>query len=200
LFADLDFRKDPRIRWPWASIPLAVMLAGLGLVQLLTMLGVPLTLPAPLSGIEDQVQALHAVNRYGLFAVMTTTRPEIVIEGSDDGSNWRAYEFKYKPGDLDRPLPWVAPHQPRLDWQMWFAALSNHQDAPWFSNFVLRLLEGSPEVLGLLATNPFPDSPPKLIRASMYDYHFTGADRRSTGAVWRREYLGEYFPVVSLRQ
>jgi hypothetical protein len=200
LFADLDFRKGPRIRWPWVSMPLAAVLAGFGLFQLVTMLAGPVALPQPFRAIEDQVQALRAVNRYGLFAVMTTSRPEIVVEGSDDGSNWRAYEFKYKPGDVNRPLPWIAPYQPRLDWQMWFAALSTHQDAPWFSNLVLRLLEGSPEVLALLVTNPFPDKPPQFVRASTYDYHFTGAERRSTGAIWRREFIGEYFPVVSLRQ
>jgi hypothetical protein len=193
LFADLDFRKDPRIRWPWVSVPVAVMLAGLGLAQLLMMLGVLRTLPQPLS-------AFHAVNRYGLFAVMTTSRPEIVIEGSDDGETWKPYEFKYKPGDVHQPLRWVAPHQPRLDWQMWFAALSSHQDAPWFSNFMLRLLEGSPDVLALLAANPFPDKPPRFVRATAYDYKFSGIERRTTGAIWTRNYLGEYFPVVSIRQ
>ena len=73
---------------------------------------------------RTRLDPLHLTSRYGLFAVMTTTRPEIVFEGSDDGTKWEEYEFRCKPGDLRRPPPWVAPHQPRLDWQMWFAALS----------------------------------------------------------------------------
>jgi predicted DCC family thiol-disulfide oxidoreductase YuxK len=140
------------------------------------------------------------VNTYGLFAVMTTSRPEIVIEGSNDGQNWRAYEFKYKPGDLARPPVWVQPHQPRLDWQMWFAALGNYQSAPWTVHFMVRLLQGSPAVLGLLATNPFPEAPPHYVRAQLYEYRFTTfAERRATGDWWRRELKGEYLPALSLR-
>jgi hypothetical protein len=131
---------------------------------------------------------------------MTTTRPEIVIEGSDDGQEWKAYEFKYKPGDVNRRLPWVAPYQPRLDWQMWFAALSSYRENPWFSRLIVRLLEGEPAVTGLLEKNPFPRKPPRLIRAVTYDYRFTDwSTRRRTGAIWTRSYLGEYFPQVSLR-
>ena len=82
-----------------------------------------------------------------LFAVMTRTRPEIVLEGSDNGVVWKEYGFKYKPTDVHNRPRWVAPHQPRLDWQMWFAALGSYQNNPWFVNFVFRLLQGSPEVL-----------------------------------------------------
>ena len=125
---------------------------------------------------------------------MTTSRPEIIIEGSDDAENWKAYEFPYKPGDVNRHLPWVAPYQPRLDWQMWFAALSNYQNNPWFAQVLLRLLEGSPDVLKLLATNPFPDKPPRFVRARTYDYHYTDAPtRRKTGAIWTRINL----PVIT---
>lgn len=199
LFDDRPLRAEPAIRWPWVSIPVAAALAIVGLLQLLGMAGLPAQLPEPLASINDRAQAFQVVNRYGLFAIMTTSRPEIVIEGSNDGGEWKEYEFKYKPGTVSRPLPWVAPYQPRLDWQMWFAALSNHENAPWFSSFVLRLLEGSPEVSALLAWNPFPDKPPRFIRASLYDYRFSGAERRSTGDIWSRRYLGEYFPVVGLR-
>jgi hypothetical protein len=144
--------------------------------------------------------SLGIVNRYGLFAVMTTSRPEIVIEGSDDGVNWKAYEFKFKAGDVGKPLRWVAPYQPRLDWQMWFAALTRHENAPWFSKLIQRLLEGSPDVLNLLDHNPFPGRPPQWIRARLYDYQFTNAStRRATKAVWTRRLLGEYFPTVHLR-
>jgi len=142
------------------------------------------------------IQPFHIINGYGLFAVMTTRRPEIVIEGSDNGREWKAYEFKYKPGDLGRPPGWAAPHQPRLDWQMWFAALGSYAQNPWFSNFILRLLEGSPDVLQLLAHNPFPANPPKFIRAVYYDYHFT--DSMTSSDWWTRDVLGLYMPVVSL--
>jgi lipase maturation factor 1 len=135
-------------------------------------------------------------NEYGLFANMTTKRNEISIEGSNDGEKWQAYTFKYKPEALDRAPRWVAPHQPRLDWQMWFAALEDPQQLRWFQNFVGQLLKGSPPVLGLLDGNPFPEHPPKYVRALYYEYHFTGAGSRDD---WRRELRGMYFPAVSLR-
>ncbi len=142
----------------------------------------------------------QTVNSYGLFAVMTTSRPEIIVEGSQDGQSWLEYEFKYKPGDVKRASRWVAPHQPRLDWQMWFAALGNYQENPWFVKFMVRLLEGSPEVLALLSKNPFPNAPPRYVRALLYDYHFTDfATRKATGNWWRRELKRLYFPVASLR-
>jgi lipase maturation factor 1 len=148
----------------------------------------------------QSVSPFQVINSYGLFAVMTTTRPEIVIEGSNDGVNWLAYEFKYKPGDLARRPAWVAPHQPRLDWQMWFAALGDYQSDPWIVRFMARLLQGSPEVLRLLGRNPFPDAPPHYVRAMLYQYRFTSpAERKSTGAWWGRELKGVYVPAVSLR-
>ena len=139
-------------------------------------------------------------NTYGLFAMMTTSRPEIVVQGSNDGDTWLDYEFKFKPGDLKRVPRWVEPFQPRLDWQMWFAALSNYPSTPWFSNFMVRLLQGSPDVLGLLAKNPFPGNPPKYIRALLFDYSFTGfATKRATGDWWARASRGSYFPPMALR-
>jgi hypothetical protein len=130
---------------------------------------------------------------------MTTLRREIVIEGSNDGATWRAYEFKYKPGDPMRRPGFVEPYQPRLDWQMWFAALERVETTPWFEPFAARLLEGSPPVLALLATNPFPDAPPKFLRATLYDYRFTtAAERRASGAWWERTVVGAYAPVMSL--
>ena len=201
IFGSEQSREAAPRRWRWVTIPAGVLIIGLGLFQLLTMAGILQTIPEPLSSINYQAETFHIVNRYGLFAVMTTTRPEIIIEGSNDGQDWKAYEFPFKPGDVNRSLPWVAPYQPRLDWQMWFAALSSYRDAPWFSSLMVRLLEGSPDVLGLLSNNPFPLKPPRFIRAVIYDYHFSDSrTRRSTGAVWTRRYLGEYFPAVSLRQ
>jgi predicted DCC family thiol-disulfide oxidoreductase YuxK len=142
---------------------------------------------------------LCIVNAYGLFAVMTTTRPEIVIEGSADGQEWREYVFRYKPGPLSRPPLWNIPHQPRLDWQMWFAALGNLRQNPWMVGLMWRLLQGSPAVLELLGPNPFAGGPPKYVRAQLYDYRF--ADRRThlaTGQWWERRPMGLYFPQVSL--
>ena len=141
------------------------------------------------------------VNTYGLFAVMTTTRPEIIVEGSNDGETWLPYEFKYKPGGLARRPMWVEPHQPRLDWQMWFAALGNYQSDPWTLRFMVRLLQGSPDVLRLMEKNPFPQAPPRYVRAQLYEYRFTSfAERRTTGNWWRREYKGEYLPALSLQR
>jgi hypothetical protein len=155
---------------------------------------------APADAAIRSVSPLQIVNSYGLFAVMTTTRPEIVIEGSNDGATWLPYEFKYKPGDLSRRPAWVAPHQPRLDWQMWFAALGDYQSDPWIVRFLVRLLQGSPDVLRLLERNPFPDAPPHYVRAMLYQYRFaTPAERRSTGAWWSRELKGVYVPAGSLR-
>jgi hypothetical protein len=140
------------------------------------------------------------VNEYGLFANMTTTRPEISIEGSNDGADWAPYVFRYKPGPLNRAPGWVAPGQPRLDWQMWFAALGNYRENPWLIRFMERLLEGSIPVLQLIDQNPFGGKPPKYIRAMVYEYRFTNYDeRRQTGNWWKRELKGAYFPPVSLR-
>jgi predicted DCC family thiol-disulfide oxidoreductase YuxK len=152
-----------------------------------------------LGALTRAVSPLFIVNPYGLFAVMTTARPEIVIEGSTDGETWREYVFRYKPGPLSRPALWNIPHQPRLDWQMWFAALGSVRDNPWVASLMLRLLEGSPSVLALFDSNPFADGPPKYIRAQLYDYRF--ADRRThaaTGQWWVRRPEGLYFPEVSL--
>jgi predicted DCC family thiol-disulfide oxidoreductase YuxK len=142
----------------------------------------------------------NLVNSYGLFAVMTTSRVEIVIEGSDDGQTWQPYEFKYKPGDLARRPAWVAPYQPRLDWQLWFAALGNYQANRWFTRLMTRLLQGAPEATALLGRNPFPDAPPRYIRAVSFQYRFTDfTTRRATGDWWQRDRERLYFPTISLR-
>ena len=92
--------------------------------------------PAVAQAVDRLIEPLHIVSGYGLFAVMTTQRDEIVIEGSDDGVDWREYEFRYKPGDVARRPPWNIPHQPRLDWQMWFAALEDPRRLRWFARFL----------------------------------------------------------------
>ncbi|MBA3721985.1 MAG: lipase maturation factor family protein [Parachlamydiaceae bacterium] len=144
-------------------------------------------------------RSYYITSSYGLFARMTTIRNEIVVEGSNDGENWSVYEFKWKPGDLSIAPKQVAPYHPRLDWHMWFAALSSYQHNSWFINFLVRLLEGSPTVLKLLKTNPFPDAPPKLIRTLVYEYHFTDLKtKKATGQWWRRKFRGYYTPTIKL--
>ena len=147
------------------------------------------------------IRPFRSVNTYGLFADMTESRPEIIVEGSNDRITWKPYHFRWKPGKLTSAPKWVAPHQPRLDWQMWFAALQgSYRNTPWFPHFIGALLQGKPEVLQLLAENPFPDTPPRYIRATLYDYHFTDiATKRSEGTWWFREQKGLYCPAVSLR-
>ena len=155
--------------------------------------GVPLV-----GGTARMITPFRSVNSYGLFAVMTTTRPEIIVEGSDDGIVWKAYEFRYKAGDVKRRPPWIAPFQPRLDWQMWFAALGSYGEERWFQAFCERVLEGSADVLGLIESNPFPASPPRLLRARLYQYHFSDrTTRQNSGAWWTSQLLGEYAPVIA---
>jgi len=185
--------------WPRALVwPACGLLALLSIVPMARLARGRLALPAPLLGLYKTLRPLRLVNGYGLFAVMTTERIEIVIEGSLDGVEWRPYRFRYKPGPLDGRPRFVAPHQPRLDWQMWFAALG--REPPWFRRLCVRLLSGSPEVLALLDGDPFPDGRPRYIRSVRYRYRFTDrATRSQTGAWWRREPLGGYGPVLSRR-
>jgi hypothetical protein len=156
-------------------------------------------LPAVADWAAALVEPIHIVNGYGLFAIMTTKREEIVIEGSDDGVEWKEYEFRYKPGDLSRRPPWNMPHQPRLDWQMWFAALDDPRHLRWFWRFVQKLLENDPAVTSLLEKNPFSDKRPAYVRAVFYDYTYSGADEKAKGIWWDRRRLGLYFPSAQLK-
>jgi hypothetical protein len=139
------------------------------------------------------LQPFHLINRYGIFAVMTTKRYEIVIEGSDDGVNWKEYLFYYKPSEVSRRPRRISPYQPRLDWQVWFLPFNPYEPEPWFKNFLFRLLKGSKPVLALLRHNPFPNKPPKCIRVLFYDYEFTSfQEKAETGNWWKRTYVMEY--------
>jgi hypothetical protein len=145
------------------------------------------------------ISPLLIVNSYGLFASMTTSRPTIVLEGSDDGATWRRYEFRDLPGPAAQPLRWCIPYQPRLDWQIWVAGYGTPAESPWFAGLVHALLRGSPAVLDLLAVNPFPGRPAKYLRAALYDERF--ADRETharTGQWWSGRLEGLYYPAVSL--
>jgi len=193
----------PLGRWQWPR-PIIILFAGIilwiSLIQIGSMFHVPITW-RPLVASYRWVAGFRTINSYGLFAVMTMQRPEIVVQGSNDGKAWINYEFKYKPGDVKRRPQFLAPYQPRLDWQMWFAALGNYRQNPWFINLCVHLLDGSQPVLHLLERNPFPAAPPRYVRALVYEYHFTNwAIRRRTGAWWQRELKGVYLPVLALRE
>jgi len=137
------------------------------------------------------------VNGYGVFAVMTTERDELIVQGSDDGEHWWDYVFRYKPQALDTAPRWVAPHQPRLDWQMWFAALQPAERVYWIDNFVAKLLLGSDDVANLMRPT---GHTPHHIRILRYRYRFGSPAERAVGHWWHREYLGIWYPATSLRE
>ncbi len=178
----------------WAAA--GVVIAGSLLHAQARFLGAD-TIPRPALQMLAAIEPFRSVNSYGLFAAMTTRRGEVTVEGSNDGETWLPYEFRYKPGDVLRRPDFVQPHMPRLDWQMWFAALTTYERTPWLEHFLARLLEGSPAVLGLLEHDPFEGNPPRLVRTTYWDYRFTDlATRRETGAWWTRRELGRYGPTL----
>ncbi len=148
---------------------------------------------------------LHLVNTYGAFGSVTRERHEVVIEGADEANpgpttEWKAYEFKGKPIALDRAPPQIAPYHLRLDWQLWFIPLRPFGYPAWFITFIRKLLQNDRQILKLLRRNPFKEAPPKQIRVSMYHYQFTTPqERRETGNWWKRRYLGEYLPPVTVQ-
>ncbi|XP_015263345.1 PREDICTED: lipase maturation factor 2, partial [Gekko japonicus] len=152
------------------------------------------------------VDRYQVANSYGLFRRMTGVggRPEVVVEGSYDKETWTEIEFMYKPGNVSVAPPVVAPHQPRLDWQMWFAALGHHSQSPWFTSFVYRLLQGKKEVIHLVQVDesryPFHSQPPAYIRAQLYKYWFTGnaEDGSLPQKWWERQRVEEFYPSVFL--
>ena len=159
---------------------------------------------SPNQAMNASFEPLHLVNTYGAFGNITRPRYEVIVEGTDEavvtnGTHWREYECIGKPGGVSRTPPQIAPYHLRLDWRMWFAAFSSPGERPWFMSFLGKLLENDKAVLGPLRYNPFPDRPPKFVRALLYEYHFaTPPERRKTGAVWKRKLVGVYFPPVSL--
>ncbi len=191
----------PSPNWPKVVMtPVLVLILFLNAIFWPLRFGGEAFIPSALVTLATNLNRFQFVNNYGLFAVMTTNRAEIIVEGSNDGKTWLPYEFKYKPGELSRRPVFVAPHQPRLDWQMWFAALGTARDNPWFVNFCARLLEGSQPVLRLLGKNPFPNAPPRYVRAVMCDYHFTTwREKKESGRWWKKSNEKIYLAPVSLR-
>jgi hypothetical protein len=188
-------------RWPaWIIVPLSVLILVLSCVPTLQRVGVDVWWPPWIQKTVAAVRPFRLVNSYGLFTVMTRRRSEITIEGSHDGREWHGYGFRWKPGDPAARPRFVQPHQPRLDWQMWFAALGPYQRQYWLHSLMRRLLDGSPDVVGLFGRTPFPDDPPRYIRATIADYRFT--DPVSAGATGHWWTLGPgrpYSPVLQRR-
>jgi lipase maturation factor 1 len=200
-----SWRVDRERGRPARFVPRRFVLAGVVAIVLLSLVPLaaafrrPMPLLEPLMMAYEAVAPFRTINGYGLFAIMTKERREILVQGSEDGVSWKAYTFRFKPGDPRRAPPWVAPYMPRLDWQMWFAALGRVEQNPWFLRFLERLLEGSPTVSNLLEENPFPDNPPRFVRALSDRYTFTTmAEGRRTELWWNVEPAAIYLPAVSL--
>ncbi len=187
---------EPSRPMEFASLALAVLVAILSVAPIIANL---------LSSEQKLVVSfdrLHLVNAYGVFSIVGRQRHEIIFEGTNDetvkgDSVWREYEFKYKPGDLHRAPPIIAPYQPRLDWQMWYAAVSAAQDHPWAIHLAWKLLHNDRDILNLLARNPFPGKPPRYIRAVIYSYSFTPPNQHD-GTWWQRERIEVWLPPVSV--
>jgi hypothetical protein len=142
----------------------------------------------------------HIMNTYGAFGVVGRTRDEIILEGTNDEpsdqAHWSEYEFLAKPGNPKTRPVFISPYHSRIDWQMWFAAMENYEQNPWLVHFVYKLLKGDHLAIGLLKSNPFPNTPPRYIRAELYEYHFTRD--HSNGSWWERKWEAHYLPVLSL--
>ena len=184
--------RPPGPAWRRAArTGVAAALAGLSVLATVREVRRPAPMPAWVRVVlDDWAGPFRSVNGYGLFRVMTTERPEIVIEGSADGATWREYPFRWKPGDPARAPGFVQPHMPRLDWQLWFAALDPRGNAHWLLPLAEGLLEDDPAALRLLGGTPFPDGPPRLVRPVMYRYRFTTREEAAGGDWWTRERLG----------
>ncbi len=208
-------RSDlPKSGWIWSVMSLRGLVGVMLLLLSLTVVGGQLVdgktlkknpMPEWTSQLYSKIAPFRSMGAYGLFRVMTKQRPEIIFEGSRDGRRWEQYRLKYKPGKLDKRPRFVAPHQPRLDWQLWFAALEGQyhpqsRNAGWMNALMLGLLEGSPQVLDFFEYQPFRDRPPKYVRAKLYLYEFTTMqERRESGRWWKRKPRDLYFPEIRKR-
>jgi lipase maturation factor 1 len=185
-----------RLRRAWRVATLATSSIMLFWIFYATTAEMVANYPLPTAPIVA-LEPFRIANRYGLFAVMTRGRYEIEFQGSNDGQNWIAYPFRYKPQALGQPPGIYAPYQPRFDWNLWFASLGAWRDYPIVPNTEVRLLSNDKDVLALFAGNPFPQNPPRIIRVVLWQYWFTSmAEKRATGMWWRRQFLGLYAPTV----
>jgi len=186
-------------RWRQYALP---VFAALILFSSITAFGAMVSsikYPEALARTTFLVRSWGIGNIFHVFPTMQTERQELQIEGSNDGIEWKSYGFKYKPGAVDKRPEFIVPHQPRLDWMIWFVPPRNPDMLYWFERFLSRLHEGSTDVLDLLDYNPFPDNPPAYLRVQAFQYRFTTREEYAqTGNWWQREYLGE-FPFVRPR-
>ena len=188
---------EPHVVHKIAILAVAAMVAVMSIDPIRNMI-------SPNQVMNTEYNPYHLVGTYGAFGSVTRMRFEVIVEGTDDAApgpstKWREYEFKGKPGDVSRIPPQIAPYHLRLDWLMWFAAMSDYYDHPWFVHLMGKLLQGDAGTLSLLKTNPFPNHAPRFVRAELYKYEFTTPDeKRATGHWWKRERAGIYFPAVSL--
>ena len=185
---------------PWLS-PMRVAIVAVLLVWIFyatTVQMIWMLTPAPLPTTPVALlDPFRIAKRYGLFAVMTRGRYEIEFQGSNDGQTWTAYPFRHKPQELDKAPRIYAPYQPRLDWNLWFASLGEWRDNPIVLRTERRLLSHDPDVFTLFAANPFPQGPPRQVRAVLWQYWFTSMEeKRQHGLWWRRELLGLYAPAI----
>lgn len=172
---------------------LSVVVALLSYAPIANMLG-------PRQAMNRSFDPLHLVNTYGAFGSVGQVRREVILEGTMDSNpstaEWREYQFKCKPGDVRRRPCIVAPYHYRLDWQIWFAAMATYRQNPWLIHFASKLLHGDRAAADLLAFDPFPNAPPKFIRAELYEYHFTSRSD-ATADWWKRQRIGSYLPPLS---
>ena len=151
--------------------------------------------------VEEAVWPFRIVNRYHVFPTIREARIELEVEGAGPDGVWKPYRFAFKPGDIDQVTPVVIPHQPRLDWMMWFVPMGHPLNLYWFDRFLQRLRENAPEVTALLAENPFVERPPDALRVQVYRYRFVDPfERAAGGAWWTREYLGPFVPAPAFFQ
>ena len=190
--SELPLRPAPL----WAAVPLVVLFT-LAAIQIVGLAIGNSALPKALSELQQAAAPLRAVNSYGLFAVMTTTRDELLVETSNDLRQWTSVSFRFKPQAEEVAPTQVAPYQPRLDWQLWFAALGTIRENPWMLRFIEQLLKRTPEVIVLLSEPP--PTPARYARVLRYRYRFTSLSERAiNGRWWKRELIGSYLPPLKL--
>lgn len=186
------------------SLPHQIALGALGLVVAILSIYPIRNMLSSRQAMNASFEPFHLVNTYGAFGSVGRERTEVILEGTTDeaigpSTIWKEYQFKAKPGDPTRRPPVVAPYHLRLDWLMWFAGISQYYADPWMLPLVARLLQGDKPTLSLMSGNPFPDRPPRFVRARLYRYTFTSAaERKETGRYWDRELLEEYLPPISM--
>jgi hypothetical protein len=190
---------------PSPTLPAWFLVAVIGLTVLVAVLSsFPVrNMASPRQAMNASFDPFHLVNTYGAFGTVGRTRYEVIVEGTDGepsaDAGWHEYEFKGKPGDPRRMPPQIAPYHLRLDWLMWFLPLSPIYGEGWFVPFLGRLLLGDPAILRLLRHNPFPERPPRYVRARLFHYRFTSwRELRETGAWWNRTLAGEFVDPIGL--